>query len=115
MRLLVDVIRGMKVENALNFLKYNTQHPSTPLEKLLRSAISNWQVKNESEDIDDLIEAVGFGNRSINEFEASCFTGDYVTGDVDTSYLDRVERRRSDRAKIESSDKGLEGPKAEML
>ncbi len=55
MRLLVDVIRGMKVENALNFLKYNTQHPSTPLEKLLRSAISNWQLKNESEDIDDLI------------------------------------------------------------
>jgi large subunit ribosomal protein L22 len=55
MRLLVDVIRGMKVENALNFLKFNSQHPSTPLEKLLKSAISNWQVKNESEDIDDLI------------------------------------------------------------
>lgn len=55
MRLLVDVIRGMKVENALNFLKFNSQQPSTPLEKLLKSAISNWQVKNESEDIDDLI------------------------------------------------------------
>lgn len=55
MRLLVDVIRDMKVENALNFLKFNTQQPSQPLEKLLKSAISNWQVKNESEDIDDLI------------------------------------------------------------
>lgn len=55
MRLLVDVIRGMKVDNALNFLKYNTQHPSEPLEKLLKSAISNWRVKNESEEIDDLI------------------------------------------------------------
>ena len=55
MRLLVDVIRDMKVENALNFLKFNSQQPSTPLEKLLKSAISNWQVKNESEDIDDLI------------------------------------------------------------
>jgi len=50
------------------------------------------------QDIDDLIEAVGFGNRTIKEFEASCFTGEYLTGDVDTSYLDRVERRRSDRA-----------------
>ena len=55
MRLLVDVIRGMKVDNALNFLRYNTQHPSEPLEKLLKSAISNWRVKNESDDIDDLV------------------------------------------------------------
>lgn len=55
MRLLVDVIRGMKVDNAINFLKYNTQHPSVPLEKLLLSAIANWKVKNESDEIDDLI------------------------------------------------------------
>lgn len=55
MRLLVDVIRDMKVDNALNFLKFNTQQPSEPLEKLLKSAISNWRVKNESEDIDDLV------------------------------------------------------------
>lgn len=55
MRLLVDVIRDMKVDNALNFLKFNSQHPSEPLEKLLKSAISNWKVKNESEEIEDLI------------------------------------------------------------
>ncbi len=54
MRLLADVIRGMKVENALNFLKFNTQHPSVPLEKLLISAVSNWKVKNDSDEIDDL-------------------------------------------------------------
>lgn len=54
MRLLADVIRGMKVDNALNFLKFNTQHPSVPLEKLLLSAVSNWKVKNESDDIDEL-------------------------------------------------------------
>ncbi len=55
MRLLVDVIRDMKVDNALNFLKFNSQHPSTPLEKLLKSAIANWKAKNDSEDIDDLV------------------------------------------------------------
>lgn len=55
MRLLADAIRGMKVDNALNFLKYNTQHPAVPLEKLLRSAIANWKVKNESDEIDDLM------------------------------------------------------------
>jgi large subunit ribosomal protein L22 len=54
MRLLADVIRGMKVNHALDFLKYNTQHPSIPLEKLLLSAIANWKVKNESDEIDAL-------------------------------------------------------------
>ena len=67
MRLLVDVIRGMKVDNALNFLKFNTQQPSEPLEKLLKSAIANWRVKNESEDIDDLVVKTVFvdGGRMI--------------------------------------------------
>ncbi|MBX2823312.1 MAG: amidophosphoribosyltransferase [Gammaproteobacteria bacterium] len=54
------------------------------------------------QDIADLLESVSFGNRSIKDFEASCFTGEYVTGDVDTGYLDRVERRRSDRALMQS-------------
>lgn len=54
MRLLADVIRGMELENALNFLKHNANHPSVPLEKLLLSAVSNWRVKNESDDVEDL-------------------------------------------------------------
>ena len=55
MRLLVDVIRGMQVEKALGFLKFNAQHSSIPLEKLLVSAISNWKNKNEGADESDLI------------------------------------------------------------
>lgn len=51
MRLLADLIRGMAVENALNTLKFSTKHPSVPLEKLLLSAIANWRVKNEGEDV----------------------------------------------------------------
>ncbi|MEZ5046226.1 MAG: 50S ribosomal protein L22 [Chitinophagaceae bacterium] len=54
MRLLADVIRGMQVDKASSFLKYNAQHSSTPLEKLLMSAVSNWKNKNEGEDIADL-------------------------------------------------------------
>lgn len=50
------------------------------------------------QDIEDLLEAVGFGNRAIRRFEDSCFTGDYLTGDVDQQYLDSVEQLRSDRA-----------------
>jgi len=46
MRLVADLIRGQRVNHALNILKYEAKHPSTPLEKLLLSAISNWEIKN---------------------------------------------------------------------
>jgi len=51
MRLLADLIRGKQVEEALNILKFSTKHPSVPLEKLLLSAVANWQVKNEGADV----------------------------------------------------------------
>jgi large subunit ribosomal protein L22 len=46
MRLLADVIRGMQVEKALAILEFHPQHNATPLAKLLKSAISNWEQKN---------------------------------------------------------------------
>jgi large subunit ribosomal protein L22 len=46
MRLVVDMIRGMRVSNALSVLKYDTKHPASKLEKLLLSAINNWEAKN---------------------------------------------------------------------
>ncbi len=46
MRLLADVIRGMHVEKALGILEHHPQHSATPLAKLLRSAINNWEQKN---------------------------------------------------------------------
>ena len=50
MRLLVDLIRGMKIENALATLEHNPKHPAVPLRKLVLSAISNWKAKNEGAD-----------------------------------------------------------------
>ena len=55
MRLLADVIRGMEVEKAQSFLKYNAQHSSVPLEKLLLSAVANWKIKNEGPDMSGLV------------------------------------------------------------
>jgi len=46
MRLVADIIRGERVSKALNILKYEAQHASVRLEKLLLSAISNWELKN---------------------------------------------------------------------
>jgi large subunit ribosomal protein L22 len=51
MRLLADEIRGVDVEKALALLEHHPQRgSSTPLYKLLRSAISNWEQKNEGQD-----------------------------------------------------------------
>ena len=47
MRLLADVIRGMEAYRALSALKFSPKDASIRLEKLLRSAIANWEQKNE--------------------------------------------------------------------
>jgi len=53
MRLVADLIRGMEVKKALDILKFSSKQPSNTLEKLLLSAISNWQNKNEGVRIED--------------------------------------------------------------
>ena len=52
MRLVADLVRGERVENALNILKFNQKEASARLEKLLLSAIANWQAKNEDADVE---------------------------------------------------------------
>ena len=46
MRLVADLVRGQKVERALNLLRFSTKEASRKLEKLLLSAINNWEQKN---------------------------------------------------------------------
>lgn len=55
MRLLADLVRGMRVEKALAVLEHNAKHPAVPLRKLVLSAISNWKQKNESGDEGQLV------------------------------------------------------------
>ena len=52
MRLVADMIRGMEVNQALRVLKHNPKEASIKLEKLLLSAIRNWEVKNEDKSLD---------------------------------------------------------------
>ncbi|MCL4481380.1 MAG: 50S ribosomal protein L22 [Bacteroidetes bacterium] len=47
MRLVTDMIRGMAVNHALDVLKFSTKEASRRVEKLLLSAVANWQAKNE--------------------------------------------------------------------
>lgn len=53
MRIVADMIRGQEVNQALDMLKFSTKEASRRLEKLVLSAVSNWQNKNEGERIED--------------------------------------------------------------
>lgn len=53
MRMVVDLIRGEKVNRALNILKFESKHGAARVEKLLLSAIANWQQVNPDLDLED--------------------------------------------------------------
>ena len=58
MRLIADMIRGMEVNKALGVLRFSTKEASNRMEKLLRSAIANWEQKNEQKAEDLYVSAV---------------------------------------------------------
>lgn len=53
MRLVADLVRGEKVEKALAILRFSQKEASRRLEKLVLSAIANWQAKNEDASLED--------------------------------------------------------------
>ncbi len=53
MRLVADMVRGEEVNKALDTLKFSSKEASRKVEKLLLSAIANWQIKNEGVRIED--------------------------------------------------------------
>ena len=53
MRLVADQVRGENINSALSILKFSSKEASRRLEKLLLSAITNWQLKNEESDIEN--------------------------------------------------------------
>lgn len=60
------------------------------------------------QDLDDLIDAVRKGNNSIQHFDTSCFSQEYITGDIDDAYLNRIETLRNDNAQAErNSEKSI--------
>ncbi|MUU79527.1 50S ribosomal protein L22 [Winogradskyella endarachnes] len=53
MRLVADLVRGEKAEKALQILRFSQKEASRRLEKLVMSAIANWQAKNEDADVEE--------------------------------------------------------------
>lgn len=67
-------------------------------EEVAKEIGADWLIYQE---LDDLIDSARKGNRKIKQFDTSCFTGEYVTGDVSQDYLDHLEVLRSDKAKVQ--------------
>ena len=55
------------------------------------------------QDLQDLIDAVQKGNPEIKHFDTSCFDHQYITGDIDDAYLEKVEALRNDKARTKGS------------
>ena len=60
------------------------------------------------QDLDDLIEAVSVGNEEIAEFDTSCFSGVYATGDITPEYLASIDSARNDDAQTTKQASGQE-------
>ena len=54
MRLVADISRGVEINKALGILRYSKKEASIRMEKLLKSAIANWEAKNEAERLEDV-------------------------------------------------------------
>jgi amidophosphoribosyltransferase len=76
-------------------------------EEVARIIGADWLVY---QTLDDLIGAVRYENAGIEEFDTSCFSGEYVTGDVTAQYLRQVEAARSDGAKAARESRSQDSP-----
>ncbi len=69
---------------------------SRSVEEIARLIGADWLVY---QDLEDLILACRHDDSRVEEFDTSCFSGEYVTGDVTPAYLNRLQLERSDDAK----------------
>jgi amidophosphoribosyltransferase len=72
-------------------------------EEVARMIGADWLIY---QDLDDLVRAVRHHDARVTEFDTSCFSGEYVTGDITTEYLARLQAERSDLAKAERNAAG---------
>jgi large subunit ribosomal protein L22 len=66
-RLIVDLVRGKKVEEALQILRFTRKAAAKDLEKLVRSAVANVEQKDNAPDVDDLVVSKIYVNEGPRE------------------------------------------------
>jgi amidophosphoribosyltransferase len=72
-------------------------------EEVARIIGADWLIY---QDLTDLVQSVRHHDSQVTEFDTSCFSGQYVTGDVTPEYLARLQAERSDQAKAQRSSTG---------
>ena len=93
-------VYGIDMPTPTELIAYNKT-----VEQVAETIDADWLVY---QDIEDLIDSAQKGNKDIKNFDTSCFTGEYVTGDVSADYLAHVESLRNDSAKEKNNiDEGL--------
>lgn len=95
-------VYGIDMPTAQELLAHNRT-----TEEIAKIIGADWLVY---QDLEDLIACARKGNKNIKEFDTSCFTGDYITNDVDQDYLEHLEQHRNDAAKMKR-----QGYKTEIL
>jgi amidophosphoribosyltransferase len=89
-------VYGIDMPSAEELIAHNRS-----VEEVAREIGADWLI---FQDLKDLISTVRRGNKKLERFDASVFTGEYVTGDVSQSYLDQLERMRGDSEKQRQSE-----------
>ena len=86
-------VYGIDMPSAAELITHNRS-----VEEVCELIGADWLVY---QDLDDLVRCSLDGNPEVDGFDCSVFNGEYITGDVDQNYLDRVELLRNDEAQIE--------------
>jgi len=84
-------VYGIDMPSAKELLAYNRDD-----EGIANAIGADWLVY---QDLEDLFKAANKGNHKIKHFDASCFNGEYVTGNVTPAYLESLEQNRADNMK----------------
>jgi len=89
-------VYGIDIPTSAELIAHNCTE-----EEVAKAIGADWLIY---QDVGDLVEAARTGNPEIKEFDTSCFTGHYVTGDISDDYLAQVSILRSDDAKNTKND-----------
>jgi len=93
-------VYGIDMPAATELVAYNRTE-----EEVCKEIGADWLVY---QDLPDLIDAVSHYSSDISQFDTSCFSGEYITGDVTSDYLIDLEKARNDSAKQEIDDEDNE-------
>jgi len=90
-------VYGIDMPAATELVAYNRTE-----EEVCKEISADWLVY---QDLPDLIDAVSHYSSDISQFDTSCFSGEYITGDVTNDYLIDLEKSRSDAAKQQQEER----------